>query len=204
MAILTSYEIREQVIAGGIMVSPYDEARVQQNSLDVTLGTGVCTYDDAVGFDEEYPFKIKTSINMSEALIAINRRPLSVKHDNPVERYDMDDSGWVVKPGILYLMHVAEVLCAPNLVMTLDGRSSYARLGIVVHLTAGHAETGFHGQYTLEVTAVHPVTVYPGIAIAQVIFNTVEGEVEDYRKRGNYVGQAAMGAQPSRSWRQFK
>jgi dCTP deaminase len=213
MAILTGHEIRKQIEdTGEISISPYDGSLIQQNSLDVRLGTGVCVYEDVV-YDvhaentrhkSSWVEKEISSYEQSKKLTLFHQRELDVKRDNPVRRYTMDDSGWLVQPGFLYLMHVVEVLCAPNLVMTLDGRSSIARLGLTVHVTAGHAETGFHGQYTLEVFGLHPLRIYPGMSIAQVIFKTVKGEVEDYKERGNYVRELALGAQPSRSWRQFR
>jgi dCTP deaminase len=204
MAILTSHEIRAHIETGRIEVTPYDEKRVSQNSLDVTLGKGVCVYSGCTHLGEDP--EPKNSLEVSQRLAPWDcfLSQLDVKKDNPVRRFEMDDSGWRLQPGILYLMHVVEVLYAPRLVMTLDGRSSYGRLGLTVHVTAGHAETGFHGQYTLEVTVIHPVVVYPGTPIAQVLFHTVEGEIEDYSKRGTYTGAMAMGAQPSRSWRHFQ
>lgn len=205
MAILSGREIRKEIEVGGIHVSPYDEQRVQPNSLDVTLGKGVCVYSEVVQYSDQrvdQAWPLPTSLLRSR-LLECRYGELDAKKDNPICRFDMDESGWIVKPGILYLMHLEEVLYAPKHVMTLDGKSSYARLGLVVHLTAGHAETGFHGQYTLEVASLHPIRVYPGMPIAQVIFTTVEGETEDYKRKGNYVGMAAMGAQPSRSWRNF-
>lgn len=205
MAILTGHELRAQVATGRISVTPFRESRVQPNSIDLTLGDGVCVYRQVTCIHrdrEERPVLQATSFDTSRYFIPFSG-VLDTRLQNPTERFTMDESGWLIQPGILYLMHVVEVLHAPKLVMELDGKSSLARLGITVHFTAGFAETGFHGQYTMEVSGMHPVRVYPGMDIAQVIFHTVEGEVEDYKKRGNYVGQAAMGAQPSRSWKQF-
>lgn len=204
MAILTSHEIRAQVDAGNIKVDPYVEANVQQNSLDVTLGTEVCVYSDVVMLEASSKPRAALSSHELSRLIIPWVGYLDAKKKNTTYAFSMDESGWLVKPGFLYLMHVNEVLCAPHYVMTLDGRSSLARLGLIVHFTAGHAETGFHGQYTMEVSAMHPLRIYPGMRIAQVIFQTVRGEVEDYKERGNYVRELALGAQPSRSWRQFE
>jgi dCTP deaminase len=205
MAILTGPEIRKRVTTSAIKVTPYEKNRVQPNSLDLTLGTGVCVYRDLVyvprmGKFQGPPLK---SLAQSSGMVQMCSEYLDTRKNNPILRFDMDESGWLIKPGILYLMHVVEVLHAPKLVMELDGKSSLARLGITIHFTAGFAETGFHGQYTMEVSGMHEVRVYPGMDFAQVVFHTVEGEIEDYKKRGNYVGDAAMGAQPSRSWKQF-
>lgn len=82
--------------------------------------------------------------------------------------------------------------------------SSIARLGVIVHFTAAYGDTGFNGQYTLEVSAMHPVILYPGMAIAQAVFYTCEGEIEDYSLTGHYTGEAAKGAEPSHSYEQFE
>jgi len=203
MAILTGPEIKSQVERGRIEVSPFDESRVQPNSLDLTLGDEVCVYEGVV-YAPKLTVAGASSLEWSYSLHADPHGHLDSRKDNPVARFKLDKMGWLIKPGILYLMHVVEELRAPKLVMELAGKSSLARLGVSVHATAGHAETGFSGQYTMEVSATHPVIVYPKMAIAQVKFFTVEGEVEDYCDRGNYVGTAAKGAQPSRSWKQFE
>ena len=80
--------------------------------------------------------------------------------------------------------------------------SSTGRLFIKVHETAGYGDPAFDGQYTLEVTAVHPIRLYAGMRIAQIRFHRMEGAVMPYR--GNYMGEAAMGPVASRAWRQFR
>lgn len=86
----------------------------------------------------------------------------------------------------------------------LTHNSSIGRLGICVHLTAGFGDPGFDGQYTLEVTCVHPVKVYVGMRFCQIRFHEIVGEIEDYSKKGHYTGSAAVGAVPSMSWKQFQ
>src|SRR3954469_4666120 len=44
MTILSGPQIRDEVGWGTIEVEPYDEKRVQPNSIDLTLGRGVRTY----------------------------------------------------------------------------------------------------------------------------------------------------------------
>jgi dCTP deaminase len=121
--------------------------------------------------------------------------------DNPVETFTMDGMGFSLQPGILYLMHTEEVVWTSRYVPVLDGKSSIGRLGIFTHITAGFGDANYRGQYTLEVTVIQPVRVYRGMRFCQMRFHTMEGEVMHYS--GNYVGDTAMGAVPSRSWKQF-
>lgn len=56
------------------------------------------------------------------------------------------------------------------------------------------SEPGFSGQITLEMTVTKPVFVKPGDPIAQITFETVEGEIVPYK--GRYAGQ--IGPTPAR------
>lgn len=204
MAILTGPQIRDEVAWKTIEIAPYDEKRVQPNSIDLTLGVGVSVYSDVV--DSPLTTVPRNSFLKSLHLKALLPRPggcLDVRKENPVIRFELDDSGWLLTPGIMYLMHSAERIHTKKFVTQLNGKSSLARLGIIVHFTAAYAETGFNGQFTFEVSAMHPVRIYPGMAVAQAVFYTVYGQTEDYQKVGHYTGKAALGAEPSHSWEQF-
>lgn len=208
MSILSGHEIRRQVDTGGIEIDPYDETRVQPNSIDLTLGAEVCVYSSvsAMG-DPKYAglngIELGTSLAVSRCIHSCGGI-LDPREKSPHIVMRMDESGWLLVPGVLYLMHTAERIHTKKYVTQLNGKSSIARLGVIVHFTAAYGETGFNGQYTLEVSAVHPTILYPGMAIAQAVFYTVEGEVEDYQTKGHYTGSGARGAIPSRSHEQFK
>jgi dCTP deaminase len=62
----------------------------------------------------------------------------------------------------------------------LEGRSSIGRLGLFVHITAGFGDVGFRGYWTLEMFAVQPVRIYPGVEICQIFYHTLEGAVSEY------------------------
>ena len=204
MAILSGPQIRDEVSWGTIEIDPYDVKRVQPNSIDLTLGKEVRTYSKFITlssrrFLERSSFAISQHLHRMRVDDYLDTRTL-----NETQLFTMDDAGWVLKPGILYLMHTAERIHTKKFVTQLNGKSSLARLGVIVHFTAAYGETGFNGQYTLEVSAMHPVKLYPGMAICQAVFNTVYGQVEDYREKGHYVGDAAKGAEPSHSYEQFE
>lgn len=77
-----------------------------------------------------------------------------------------------------------------DLACQLTGRSSVGRAGLVVHLTAGWVDQGFHGTITLEVVNCGsiPVTVERGARLVQGIFFRLDTLREGYK--GAYIGQA--------------
>lgn len=173
--ILTGPEIQRQVELGKIQIEPFDPEQVNPASYDLRLGESYLHYSMGAHLD--------------------------AKQDNPTTAGKIPDDGLFLIPGRLYLMHTVEVLHASDLVTIIDGKSSIGRLGIVCHLTAGYGDPGFRGNYTLEVSVVHPVRVYAGMRFCQARFHTVQGELAQYE--GNYVGETARGPVASRSWRHF-
>ena len=86
----------------------------------------------------------------------------------------------------------------------MTGRAPSVVSRIVIHLTAGYGDIGFDGQYTLEVSVLHPVRVYAGMRFCQMRFHRTVGMNVDYKERGHYVGDDAKGPIPSKVYMQFK
>lgn len=87
----------------------------------------------------------------------------------------------VLHPGMLVLGCTFEYVSMPiDLECQVEGRSSWARLGLQV-VTASAVEPGFKGVITLELSnvATVPLTLMPGIRIAQLVFRRAEPPVKD-------------------------
>ena len=54
------------------------------------------------------------------------------------------------------------------------------RLGLFVHVTAGFGDVGFCGYWTLEMFAVQPVRIYPGVPICQIFYHDIAGAITEY------------------------
>ena len=80
----------------------------------------------------------------------------------------------------LYLARTQEMTQTHNLVPMIEGRSSVGRLGLFVHVTAGFGDVGFCGYWTLEMFAIQPVKIYPGVPICQIFYHEITGEVVEY------------------------
>jgi dCTP deaminase len=50
-----------------------------------------------------------------------------------------------------------------------------------VHVTAGFGDVGFCGYWTLEMFAVQPVRIYPGVPICQIFYHQICGDITEYR-----------------------
>jgi dCTP deaminase len=201
--ILTGKQVEKEVDDGGIVIEPFYRECLNPVSVDLHLGEHAAVYSD-VSFIKQVDRSLDERVGFGEIDLAFMSGVLDARKENPVVRFDIPKEGLVLRPGCLYLMHTLERVHTRHFVPVLDGKSSIGRLGIKVHETAGYGDPGFDGQYTLEVTCVHPVRVYAGMRFCQIRFHTMVGEVELYGHRSNYVGTLAKGPVPSRSFKQFE
>lgn len=96
-----------------------------------------------------------------------------------------------IQVGEFALASTAEEVRLPaDISARLEGRSSWGRLGLVVHVTAGFIDPGFHGQITLELKNVgsQPIHVAPGDRIGQLSFTRLSSPSR-HPYNGNYQNQ---------------
>jgi dCTP deaminase len=106
---------------------------------------------------------------------------------------------FVLHPGVLILGCTFEYVSIPSdLECQVEGRSSWARLGLQV-ATASSVEPGFKGVITLELSNVGtvPLTLLPGIRIAQLVFHSTDSPVPDAYS-GNRKYRCPIGPEFSR------
>lgn len=161
-----------------IRIDPFDPELIGPNSLDVRLGGQLLVYDEH----------------------ELRGSPLDPKKRNPTRTHNLCVNRWLLEPGVLYLGYTLERVGAWGLVPKLETKSSVARLGVSTHLSAGFGDDGFDAQWTLEITVVRPVWLYPGMRIAQIEFAMLTGVRMPYK--GKYQGD--VGPVPSRSWQEDK
>lgn len=193
--ILTGPEIQKQIEAGRIDITPFNRKHINPASVDLTLGDRVTLYEGS--FREQDPKRQSIDGRQYQALPSLLARNPDVIWDTrsawPTVSRTMDpEIGWVLKPGVCYLMHTVERIHTDHFVPVLDGKSSLGRCFILIHYTAGYGDPGFNGQFTLEVTTKIPVRIFPGMRFCQVRFHTLVGERLLYK--GHYTGERAKGA----------
>lgn len=151
--ILSDTKILEAIERGDILIEPFDIKCLGTNSYDVHLGKTLAVYDAPV---------------------------LDAKKHNTISYIEIPEDGFVICPGTLYLGVTEEYTEAHHAVPFLEGKSSVGRLGIDIHATAGKGDVGFCNTWTLEISCVHPVRIYAGMPIGQLIYFAVEGKIENY------------------------
>jgi dCTP deaminase len=148
------------------------EKRVQPASIDLTITGPLCR------------------------VTALGGVPVRPGQSDLVEIGSSSESrSWILNPGILYLLSTRERIVVPNdLVVRLDGRSSWGRIGLRVHATAGFIDPGFIGNITLEIdVAGPPVKLQEGDSICQVSIHKLMGSAErPYNSK--YQGQSGVTA----------
>jgi dCTP deaminase len=147
---LTGHEIKQR-LGNDIGISPFNESQLGPNSYNLRLGD--------------------TLMQLSEVCVDVKRKPEYVYHK-------MDESGFLLEPGNLYLAHTDEFTVTHNLVPMIEGRSSFGRIGLFVHVTAGFGDIGFRGRWTLELMVIRPTIIYPLIEICQIFYHQVSGYIE--------------------------
>ncbi|CAA6829074.1 MAG: Deoxycytidine triphosphate deaminase (EC [uncultured Aureispira sp.] len=151
--ILSDKEILKAIESKEIVIEPFDPSCLGTNSYDVHLGKYLATYKDRV---------------------------LDAKKHNEIESFEIPDEGFVLQSGMLYLGVTEEYTETHNSVPFLEGKSSVGRLGIDIHATAGKGDVGFCNTWTLEISCTHPVRIYKGMPIGQLIYFMVHGDIETY------------------------
>lgn len=157
--ILSDKEILRAVASKEIVIEPYCRDCLGTNSYDVHLSEHLAVYTSEI---------------------------LDAKKHNPTKPITIPKEGYVIQPGTLYLGSTLEYTETHNSVPFLEGKSSVGRLGIDIHATAGKGDVGFCNYWTLEISCVHPVRIYAGMPIGQLIYFKVDGEIENYyNKKAN-------------------
>lgn len=180
--ILTGNEIKNEIKAANITITPFNEKQLNPNSYNLRLHNELLVYDTLGDRSSQY-----------------EHVPLDMRKDNPTVRIIMPESGYLLQPNHLYLGRTIEKTHTDYYVPILSGRSSTGRLGINVHATAGYGDIGFNGFWTLEIFVIHPIVIYPNVNICQIYFNTVQGEISLYN--GKYQNNNCI--QASEIWKEL-
>jgi len=170
--IYSDNDILEGIRQKEIVIDPFDMDSLNPNSYDLHLSPHLLVYTEPI---------------------------LDSNSENLIKRLEIGNKGYLLMPGQLYLGSTIERTETHKAVPFLEGKSSVARLGISIHITAGVGDFGFMGHWTLEITCVKGVWIYPGMPIAQIMyFETKNHPLKKYA--GNYNCQQEW-PEPSKLWK---
>jgi dCTP deaminase len=161
--ILTRNKILDAVRTGEIAIDPFDESALNAASYDLTLYPQIRVFTE--GLNEIDLMEMARDANGLMNITRVVEIPA--------------DSYYLLKPGELVLgMTVEKLTLPPNMAGSLEGRSRFARMGLMVHVTASFLQPGI--QNTRQVFEIfnasrNAIKLRSGLRIAQVIFEQCVG-----------------------------
>jgi len=187
---LCDREIEACLDSGRLLIEPRPpQARISGVSVDLRLGNRFHVFNDhaAPYIDLSGPRE-----EVDEAIRRIMGKEIRIDPEN----------AFFLHPGELALAVTAESITLPDdLVGWLDGRSSLARLGLMVHVTAHRIDPGWSGAIVLECfnSGKLPLALRPGMTICAMNFETLSGPAaRPYNKRSGAKYRGQSGPVPSR------
>lgn len=154
---------------GKISISPKPEyEQVSGLTVDIRLGHKFRVFQDHAA-----PF-----IDLSGPKVEVQKALNSVMSDEIILE---DDQAFFLHPGQLALAITYESVTLPaNIVGWLDGRSSLARLGLMVHVTAHRIDPGWSGNIVLEFfnSGKLPLALKPKMKIGALSFEVLSDFAE--------------------------
>lgn len=187
---LCDKDIEQHIEQEKIIITPKpDSTMISGVSVDIRLGNEFRVFKD-----HTVPY-----IDLSGPKADVQKAMASVMSEEIVIE---DGDAFFLHPGELALAVTYESVTLPDdIVGWLDGRSSLARLGLMVHVTAHRIDPGWSGQIVLEFynSGKLPLALRPKMKIAALNFETMSGSAEKpYNKRDDAKYKGQMGAVASR------
>jgi dCTP deaminase len=162
--LLSDLEILERLVGSDesmIFVSPLVDpiAQIGPGSLDLHLGTELVTTRIT---SQTHLDLGATKVELAEQVASYSDR-----------RRIAPDEAFVLHHAEFALASTLEFLRLPaDVAGRLEGRSSFGRLGLQVHATAGFVDPGFEGTLTFELINAGklPLRFSPGLRLGQICF----------------------------------
>lgn len=170
MAILTRDVILRELDEGRLEIDPLERDQVGPASIDLTLGDEIRVIeagDEPIAIAEETDYRDYT------------------------RRLHLDEP-FRLDPGVTIHGITREHVTLPDdLCGFLEGRSRYARLGLMIHVTSAFVQPAVSNRQVLEMSNVasHPLAIHPGVRICQLVLMRTEGQA---RYRGRFWDQSEI------------
>lgn len=168
--ILSNTEIHKAINEERIILEPSPQPNFDSTAVDLRFGNII-----------QEPVDLSISIDPQRERI--------VKTLNTLYNSKTIDDAYTLDPGKFILGKTLEKINLPfkpdergyYLAARVEGKSSLARCGLLIHFTAPTIHAGFKGTITLEIInlGMFSITLRPNMPICQLIFETVLGKPEE-------------------------
>jgi dCTP deaminase len=167
MAVLARQAILDEIKKGNIKITPFNRKQVGPGSVDLHL-------------DNEFRVfkRVHRVVHVHD----------NINPNNYTEVVKVKDY-LLLMPGESVLGITKEkISLSPNICGRIEGRSRFARIGLLVHLSASFIHPGADNRTVLEINNLShmPLAIYPGTKLCQFIFERTEGSA---KYKGKYARQ---------------
>lgn len=156
MSVIAESELRKLIKENVIKIEPFDESQIGPASIDLHIGDTFLVYK-----------KVRSLFHVED----------DSDFTNITDEIKVKDF-FVLMPGESVLALTKEKVTLPeNMCGRLEGRSRFARLGLLVHITASFMQPGISNHQVLEMynASPFPLAIHPNTRICQFIFEFTEG-----------------------------
>jgi len=163
MGVLTRDVILRELETGRIRIDPFEASQVGVASIDLTLGREIRVIENAA-----VPIRVEDATDYRD-----HTRVRSL------------DAPYRLDPGVTIHGITEERISLPDdLCGFLEGRSRFARLGLMIHVTSAFVQPGVSNRQVLEMSNVssRALEIVPGVRICQIVLMRTEGRAV-YRGR---------------------
>ena len=175
---LSDVDIHEEVKNGHITLEPFDLKRLQPATYDIRLGN-------------------QFIINDAHTTKVIDPGKGIYPKTQTIEVKDGDE--FVLHPGVSILGYSKEKFGSDQYLIEVNGKSSLARIGLIVHNSASIVNPGHVLNIALELCNLNnvPIVLRPGMEIAQLSFSTLSSNTKrSYKTTGRYHKNNLVGYVP--------
>lgn len=178
---LADIDIKEAVKRGDIKLEPFNRKALQPASYDIKLGN-------------------KFIVNDPHTTSYID--PVKGIHPNTREIDVADGESFMLHPGVSILGYSKEYFGSEKFLIEVNGKSSLARIGLLVHNSAGLVNPGHYLNIALELCNLNnvPIVLRPGMEIAQLTFSPLSSQSnQTYQETGRYHLNNMVGYVPPKT-----
>lgn len=170
MGVLTRDAIQRELDSGRLVIDPFSPQQLGPASIDLTLGDEIRVLEPGGG---SIPIRDETDYRDHTRALRLDRP-------------------FVLEPGgTIHGITRERVTLPEDLCGFLEGRSRFARLGLMIHVTSAFVQPGVSNRQVLEMSNVagHPLEIHAGVRLCQLVLMRTEG-------RARYGGRFAQQERP--------
>jgi dCTP deaminase len=171
LTVLTRDAIERELESGRLRIDPFSIDQLGAASIDLTLADEIRIIESAGGA----PIDLHNGADYRD-----HTRLLALSEP------------YVLDPGCTIHGITRERIVLPrNLCGFLEGRSRFARLGLMIHVTSAFVQPGVSNRQVLEMSNVsnRPLRIHAGVRLCQLVLMRTEGEAQ---YRGRFADQESL------------